>query len=103
MGWVPIAATPLPPPPVLKDRRKPEDEKMIINVSGRKFETWRNTLEKYPDTCECFHLLHVYISKGKSGLTKEKIGLSMIPLCYFLIKLLISLFLNVLILSAWIH
>lgn len=23
---------------------------MIINVSGRKFETWRNTLEKYPDT-----------------------------------------------------
>jgi potassium voltage-gated channel Shal-related subfamily D member 2 len=41
---------PLPPPPVLKDRRKPEDEKMLINVSGRRFETWRNTLEKYPDT-----------------------------------------------------
>lgn len=41
---------PLPPPPVLKDRRKPEDEKILINVSGRRFETWRNTLEKYPDT-----------------------------------------------------
>lgn len=50
MGWVPIAASPLPPPPVLKDRRKPEDQKMLINVSGRRFETWRNTLEKYPDT-----------------------------------------------------
>lgn len=50
VGWVPIAASPLPPPPVLKDRRKPEDEKMLINVSGRRFETWRNTLEKYPDT-----------------------------------------------------
>jgi potassium voltage-gated channel Shal-related subfamily D protein len=23
---------------------------MLINVSGRRFETWRNTLEKYPDT-----------------------------------------------------
>lgn len=51
VGWVPIAANPLPPPPVVKkDRRKPEDEKMLINVSGRRFETWRNTLEKYPDT-----------------------------------------------------
>lgn len=51
VGWVPIAANPLPPPPVVKkDRRKPEDEKMQINVSGRRFETWRNTLEKYPDT-----------------------------------------------------
>jgi potassium voltage-gated channel Shal-related subfamily D member 2 len=47
---VPLAASPLPPPPVLKDRRKPEDEKMLINVSGRRFETWRNTLEKFPDT-----------------------------------------------------
>ena len=22
----------------------------MINVSGRRFETWQNTLEKYPDT-----------------------------------------------------
>lgn len=51
VGWVPIAANPLPPPPMVKkDRRKHEDEKMLINVSGRRFETWRNTLEKYPDT-----------------------------------------------------
>lgn len=40
----------LPPPPVLKDRCKADDQKLLINVSGRRFETWRNTLEKYPDT-----------------------------------------------------
>lgn len=50
IGWVPIANNPLPPPPIAKDRRRPDDEKMIVNVSGRRFETWRNTLEKYPDT-----------------------------------------------------
>ncbi|CAG9759627.1 unnamed protein product [Ceutorhynchus assimilis] len=50
IGWVPIATHPLPPPPVPKDRRKADDEKLLINVSGRRFETWRNTLEKYPDT-----------------------------------------------------
>lgn len=45
IGWVPIATHPLPPPPVTKDRRKADDEKLLINVSGRRFETWRNTLE----------------------------------------------------------
>ncbi|XP_065564177.1 potassium voltage-gated channel protein Shal-like isoform X3 [Artemia franciscana] len=50
IGWVPIANNPLPPPPIPKDKKRSEDEKLIMNVSGRKFETWRNTLEKYPDT-----------------------------------------------------
>ena len=50
IGWVPIASNPLPPPPVTVGARKTEDEKLIINVSGRRFETWQNTLEKYPDT-----------------------------------------------------
>lgn len=51
IGWVPIATHSLPAPPVTnKDRRKSDDEKLIVNVSGRRFETWRNTLEKYPDT-----------------------------------------------------
>ncbi|XP_074604000.1 potassium voltage-gated channel protein Shal [Brevipalpus obovatus] len=49
IGWVPIANNPLPAPPVTKDRKR-EDEKFVINVSGRRFETWRNTVEKYPDT-----------------------------------------------------
>lgn len=50
IGWVPIASNALPPPPQHKGPRKAEDEKMVINVSGRRFETWQNTLEKYPDT-----------------------------------------------------
>lgn len=29
---------------------KQQDEKLIINVSGHRFQTYRNTLEKYPDT-----------------------------------------------------
>lgn len=50
IGWVPIANNPLPAPPITKQSRKREDEKFVINVSGRRFETWRNTVEKYPDT-----------------------------------------------------
>jgi len=50
IGWVPIATNPLPPPPELSDKQRAEDEKLIINISGRRFETWQNTLEKYPDT-----------------------------------------------------
>lgn len=50
IGWVPIASNPLPQPPLNDDTVRREDEKFIINVSGRRFETWRNTVEKYPDT-----------------------------------------------------
>lgn len=50
IGWVPIASNPLPPPPLNDDTVRREDEKFVINVSGRRFETWRNTVEKYPDT-----------------------------------------------------
>ncbi|CAG0885380.1 unnamed protein product [Cyprideis torosa] len=50
IGWVPIASNPLPSPPVRKHRKRADDEKLLINVSGRRFETWRNTLERYPDT-----------------------------------------------------
>ena len=31
-------------------RKNIKDEKVIINVSGRRYETMRSTLEKYPDT-----------------------------------------------------
>ena len=50
IGWVPIASNPLPAPPIAAPQRRREDEKFVINVSGRRFETWRNTVEKYPDT-----------------------------------------------------
>ncbi|XP_028398031.1 potassium voltage-gated channel protein Shal-like [Dendronephthya gigantea] len=46
IGWAPLAQTPMPPAP----ESQRDDDKIIINVSGRKFETWRNTLERYPDT-----------------------------------------------------
>jgi potassium voltage-gated channel Shal-related subfamily D protein len=68
IGWVPLAKNPLPPPPfriptsgtspsspststtsaTVGERRC--DEKIIINVSGRRFECWRSTLEKYPES-----------------------------------------------------
>ena len=48
IGWVPIASNPLPPPP--QQEKNIKDEKVVINVSGRRYETMRSTLEKYPDT-----------------------------------------------------
>ena len=49
IGWVPIAQNPMPPPPIQRENHR-SDQKLIVNVSGRRFETWRNTLEKYPDS-----------------------------------------------------
>ena len=49
IGWVPIAQGQLPPTPIPSDRVQ-SDEKVRINVSGKIFETWRHTLEKFPDT-----------------------------------------------------
>lgn len=51
IGWVPIANSALPrAPAVHRKERTTQEEKLIVNVSGRRFETWRNTVEKYPDT-----------------------------------------------------
>ncbi|KAB0395293.1 hypothetical protein E2I00_003007 [Balaenoptera physalus] len=32
------------------DKNKRQDELIVLNVSGRRFQTWRTTLERYPDT-----------------------------------------------------
>ncbi|XP_061576963.1 potassium voltage-gated channel subfamily D member 2-like isoform X2 [Cololabis saira] len=48
IGWMPVASTPMPVPP--HDRRKGQDGLIVLNVSGTKFQTWRTTLERYPDT-----------------------------------------------------
>ncbi|KAM9814369.1 A-type voltage-gated potassium channel KCND2 isoform 2-T2 [Syngnathus typhle] len=53
IGWMPVASTPMPAPPA--DKRgggggKAQDGLLILNVSGSRFQTWRTTLERYPDT-----------------------------------------------------
>ncbi|XP_071332508.1 A-type voltage-gated potassium channel KCND3 isoform X6 [Trachinotus anak] len=48
IGWMPVANLPMPVAPTEKSKR--QDELIILNVSGRRFQTWRNTLDRYPDT-----------------------------------------------------
>nr|KAF6290790.1 potassium voltage-gated channel subfamily D member 3 [Myotis myotis] len=48
IGWMPVANCPMPLAPT--DKNKRQDELIVLNVSGRRFETWRTTLERYPDT-----------------------------------------------------
>eukprot|EP00061_Rhincodon_typus_P009958 g33855.t1 len=48
IGWMPVASQPMPAAP--SERKRPQDGLVILNVSGRRFQTWRSTLERYPDT-----------------------------------------------------
>nr|BAC53864.1 Kv4 class voltage-gated potassium channel C-terminus truncated isoform [Halocynthia roretzi] len=48
IGWAPVASVELPPVP--HSRRKKDDEIVTLNVSGCRFQAWKNTLERYPDT-----------------------------------------------------
>uniref|UniRef100_A0A4W3GJL0 Potassium voltage-gated channel, Shal-related subfamily, member 1 n=1 Tax=Callorhinchus milii TaxID=7868 RepID=A0A4W3GJL0_CALMI len=48
VGWLPLARKPMPRAPT--DRRRKNDETLTVNVSGRRFQTWKNTLDRYPDT-----------------------------------------------------
>ncbi|KAF7666628.1 hypothetical protein LDENG_00096930 [Lucifuga dentata] len=48
IGWMPVANCPMPVAP--RDNSKRKDELLILNVSGRRFQTWRTTLDRYPDT-----------------------------------------------------
>ncbi|XP_075709989.1 A-type voltage-gated potassium channel KCND3 isoform X2 [Rhinoderma darwinii] len=48
IGWMPVANCAMPLAPA--DKNKRQDELIILNVSGRRFQTWRTTLERYPDT-----------------------------------------------------
>ncbi|XP_041442335.1 potassium voltage-gated channel subfamily D member 2-like isoform X1 [Xenopus laevis] len=49
IGWMPVATGPMPPPP-LWEKKRSQDSLIVLNVSGKRFQTWRNTLERYPDT-----------------------------------------------------
>ncbi|XP_077458539.1 A-type voltage-gated potassium channel KCND3-like isoform X1 [Stigmatopora argus] len=48
IGWMPVATCPMPVAP--RDHRRRQDELIVLNVSGRRFQTWRTTLDRYPDT-----------------------------------------------------
>ncbi|XP_056591454.1 potassium voltage-gated channel subfamily D member 3-like [Triplophysa dalaica] len=48
IGWMPVANCPMPVAP--RDQSKRQDELIVLNVSGRRFQTWRTTLDRYPDT-----------------------------------------------------
>ncbi|KAM9328571.1 A-type voltage-gated potassium channel KCND2-like [Pholidichthys leucotaenia] len=48
IGWMPVASAPMPVPP--KGRQRGKDGLIVLNVSGTRFQTWRDTLERYPDT-----------------------------------------------------
>ncbi|XP_035502609.1 potassium voltage-gated channel subfamily D member 2 [Scophthalmus maximus] len=48
IGWMPVASAPMPVPP--REKRRGPGGLILLNVSGAKFQTWRDTLERYPDT-----------------------------------------------------
>ncbi|KAK5872181.1 hypothetical protein PBY51_012905 [Eleginops maclovinus] len=49
IGWMPVANCPMPIAP--KDSNsKRKDELIVLNVSGHRFQTWRTTLDRFPDT-----------------------------------------------------
>ncbi|XP_070791227.1 A-type voltage-gated potassium channel KCND1 [Pituophis catenifer annectens] len=48
VGWLPLAKKPMPKPPL--DSKRRHDEILVVNVSGKRFQTWKNTLDRYPDT-----------------------------------------------------
>ncbi|XP_037616919.1 potassium voltage-gated channel subfamily D member 2-like isoform X1 [Sebastes umbrosus] len=48
VGWMPVASAPMPVPPF--EEKRGHAGLLVLNVSGTKFQTWRETLERYPDT-----------------------------------------------------
>uniref|UniRef100_A0A3Q1F8Q8 A-type voltage-gated potassium channel KCND1 n=1 Tax=Acanthochromis polyacanthus TaxID=80966 RepID=A0A3Q1F8Q8_9TELE len=48
VGWLPLAKKTMPKPPV--DNSSRSDEILYVNVSGVRFQTWKNTLDRYPET-----------------------------------------------------
>uniref|UniRef100_A0A8C6V526 A-type voltage-gated potassium channel KCND1 n=1 Tax=Neogobius melanostomus TaxID=47308 RepID=A0A8C6V526_9GOBI len=48
IGWMPVANAPMPIAP--KEKQRGREVLIVLNVSGTKFQTWSDTLERYPDT-----------------------------------------------------
>ncbi|XP_070803195.1 A-type voltage-gated potassium channel KCND2 [Pituophis catenifer annectens] len=49
IGWMPVASNPMPNAP-RQERKRSQDSLIVLNVSGTQFQTWLDTLERYPDT-----------------------------------------------------
>ncbi|XP_024049473.1 potassium voltage-gated channel subfamily D member 2 isoform X4 [Terrapene carolina triunguis] len=49
IGWMPVATNPMPAAP-RQERKRSQDSLIVLNVSGTQFQTWQDTLERYPDT-----------------------------------------------------
>ncbi|XP_057234191.1 potassium voltage-gated channel subfamily D member 2 [Malurus melanocephalus] len=49
IGWMPVATGPMPAAP-RQERKRSQDSLIVLNVSGIQFQTWLDTLERYPDT-----------------------------------------------------
>ncbi|VDL97344.1 unnamed protein product [Schistocephalus solidus] len=49
IGWIPLATSPLPAPKPVSHLHN-ADEILHINISGVRYDVYRSTLEKYPDT-----------------------------------------------------
>ncbi|VEL10031.1 unnamed protein product [Protopolystoma xenopodis] len=50
VAWAPLVKNKLPNLSFKENRGLTDDKKVVINVSGQKFETWKSTLERFPDT-----------------------------------------------------
>ncbi|XP_037551543.1 potassium voltage-gated channel subfamily D member 2 isoform X2 [Nematolebias whitei] len=54
IGWMPVASEPMPVPPEEEEEEEEEERRrdglIVLNVSGTRFQTWQDTLERYPDT-----------------------------------------------------
>lgn len=50
LGWMPFASAPMPEPEPPRQKHRRGDALLTLNVSGTRFQTWRDTLERYPDT-----------------------------------------------------
>lgn len=48
VGWMPVASVPMPEAP--QEKQQKGDGLITLNVSGTKFQTWQDTLERYPNT-----------------------------------------------------
>uniref|UniRef100_A0A8C3BSV0 Potassium channel tetramerisation-type BTB domain-containing protein n=1 Tax=Cairina moschata TaxID=8855 RepID=A0A8C3BSV0_CAIMO len=46
---MPVATGPMPAAP-RQERKRSQDSLIVLNVSGIQFQTWLDTLERYPDT-----------------------------------------------------